>query len=465
MNSDNAPQGSTSNPISNQTSSTDWSPSSWRSKTAHQQPTYQDRLALADVETELATLPPLVFAQETRQLRSELADVAEGNAFLLQGGDCAESFVDFSADNIRDTFKVILQMAIVLTYAGRKPVVKVGRIAGQFAKPRSADMETRDGIELPSFRGDIVNAAEFTPEARAVDPQRMLRAYHQSTATLNLLRAFAHGGLADLQQVNGWNLGFVSGNEQCQQYQQLAHEIRDALSFMEVMGITSKNTPVLRETDLYTSHEALLLNYEEALTRRDSITGNWYNCAAHMLWIGERTRQLDAAHIEFMRGIQNPIGVKVGPSIKPDELLRLIDALNPNNEAGRLTLITRMGADTLADKLPELARTVTSEGRKVVWSSDPMHGNTVKASNDFKTRSFDRILTEIQQFFQVLRAEGAHPGGVHLEMTGQRVTECVGGAYRVSESDLANRYKTQCDPRLNADQVLEMAFNVSELLR
>ena len=465
MNTDTDRQNSNATASTDAAKSASWNPSSWRSNTAFQQPIYRDPKALAEVETQLSTMPPLVFAQETRQLRSELAQVAEGNAFLLQGGDCAESFVDFSADNIRDTFKVIMQMAIVLTYAGRKPVVKVGRIAGQFAKPRSADMEVRDGIELPSFRGDIVNGPEFTAQDRTVDPQRMLKAYHQSTATLNLLRAFAHGGLADLQQVNDWNLGFVSGNEQCKQYQQLAHEIRDALSFMEVMGITSDNTPVLRETDLYTSHEALLLNYEEALTRRDSLTGNWYNCAAHMLWIGERTRQLDAAHIEFMRGIHNPIGVKVGPSISGDELLRLIDALNPNNEAGRLTLITRMGADTLADRLPELARRVTAEGRKVVWSSDPMHGNTVKASNDFKTRSFDRILTEIQQFFQVLKAEGAHPGGVHLEMTGQRVTECVGGAYRVSEADLANRYRTQCDPRLNADQVVEMAFNISELLR
>lgn len=442
-----------------------WTPKSWRSKVAHQQPHYEDPLALADSESQLETMPPLVFAEEIRQLRRELAQVSEGEAFLLQGGDCAETFVDFSADNIRDTFKVILQMAIVLTYAGRKPVVKVGRIAGQFAKPRSADVEVRGGIELPSFRGDIINGAEFTAEAREVDPQRMLKAYHQSTATLNLLRAFAHGGLADLNQVSAWNLGFVSGNEQCEQYQRLAHEIRDALSFMEVMGITGENTPVLRETDLYTSHEALLLNYEEALTRRDSFSGHWYDCSAHMLWIGERTRQLDAAHIEFMRGIHNPIGVKIGPSITPDELLTLIDALNPNNDAGRLTLITRMGADTLAEKLPALARAVTSQGQKVVWSSDPMHGNTVKASNDYKTRSFDRILTEIQQFFGVLEAEGAHPGGIHLEMTGQRVTECVGGAYRVSEGDLAKRYQTQCDPRLNADQVLEMAFNVSELLR
>ncbi|GAB3098831.1 3-deoxy-7-phosphoheptulonate synthase class II [Aestuariicella hydrocarbonica] len=445
--------------------SAQWAPSSWRTKTAHQQPRYEDPMALADVESQLATLPPLVFAEETRQLRRQLAQVAQGNAFLLQGGDCAESFVDFSADSIRDTFKVILQMAIVLTYAGRKPVVKVGRIAGQFAKPRSSDVEVRDGLELPSFRGDIVNGSEFTPDAREVDPQRMLRAYHQSTATLNLLRAFAHGGLADLHQVNGWNLGFVSGHESCEQYQALAHEIRDALSFMEVLGINSDNTPVLRETDLYTSHEALLLNYEEALTRRDSLSGQWYNCAAHMLWIGERTRQLDAAHVEYMRGIHNPIGVKIGPSITPSELLSLIEALNPNNEAGRLTLITRMGADTLGEKLPALARAVTEEGCQVVWSSDPMHGNTVKAGNGFKTRSFDRILLEIQQFFGVLRAEGAHPGGIHLEMTGQRVTECVGGSYRVSEGDLAKRYETQCDPRLNADQVLEMAFNVSELLR
>lgn len=446
-------------------SSNSWSPDSWRRKVAHQQPHYEDPMALANVESQLSTFPPLVFAVETRQLREKLAQVAEGNAFLLQGGDCAETFADFSANSIRDTFKVIMQMAIVLTYAGRKPVVKVGRIAGQFAKPRSSGVEVRDGVELPSFRGDIINGPDFTTGAREVDPQRMLRAYHQSTATLNLLRAFAHGGLADLHQVSGWNLGFVAGNELCEQYQQLAHEIRDALSFMEVLGINSNNNSVLRQTDLYTSHEALLLNYEEALTRRDSLTDDWYNCAAHMLWIGERTRQLDAAHVEYMRGINNPIGVKIGPSITAGELLALIDALNPTNEAGRLTLITRMGADVLAEKLPQLARAVTAEGRKVVWSSDPMHGNTIKASNGFKTRSFDRILTEIQQFFGVLKAEGAHPGGIHLEMTGQQVTECVGGSYCVSEEDLARRYETQCDPRLNADQVLEMAFNVSELLR
>lgn len=442
-----------------------WTPSSWRSKTALQQPEYLDQSALVEVEHQLSKLPPLVFAKEAADLRARLARVAEGDAFLLQGGDCAETFAEFSTANIRDTFKVILQMAIVMTYAGRKPVVKVGRMAGQFAKPRSAATEARDGVELPSFRGDIINGADFTAEARSANPQRMLQAYHQSTATLNILRAFAHGGLADLHEVHKWNLGFVANNEQCVQYQRIAHEIRDALEFMEVLGITSDNTPALHATDLYTSHEALLLNYEEALTRRDSLSGNWYNCAAHMLWIGERTRQLDGAHVEYFKGIHNPIGVKVGPSMTGDELLALVDALNPSNDSGRLTLITRMGAETLADKLPALAKVVTEAGRKVVWCCDPMHGNTVKAGNGFKTRSFDAILQEIAHFFAVLQAEGAHPGGVHLEMTGQQVTECVGGAYHVSETDLANCYRTQCDPRLNSDQVLEMAFKVAELLR
>ncbi len=442
-----------------------WSPESWRSKKALQQPVYTDLSALAKAERSLSQMPPLVFAEETRQLQRQLADVAEGKAFLLQGGDCAESFDEFSTSSIRDTFKVIMQMAIVLTYSGRMPVVKVGRMAGQFAKPRSADSENQNGIELPSFRGDIINGVEFSETARMPDPQRMLQAYHQSTATQNLLRAFAQGGMADLHRVHQWNLSFVKGHPQCDQYMQLAHEIQDALSFMKVLGIDSENTATLHTTNLFTSHEALLLNYEQALTRRDSLTNDWYNCSAHMLWIGERTRQLDGAHIEFMRGIHNPIGVKVGPSISTDELLRLTDALNPDNVAGRLTLITRMGADTLAEKLPALAKAIEAEGRKVVWSSDPMHGNTVKAGNGFKTRSFDRILKEIQQFFEVLKSEGAHPGGVHLEMTGQEVTECVGGTYKVSEDDLATCYKTQCDPRLNANQVLEMAFKISELLK
>lgn len=440
-----------------------WTPNSWQQFPIKQQPTYNKPEALASVLKQLEGQPPLVFARESDRLKNDLAQVAQGKAFLLQGGDCAESFRDFSANNIRDTLKVILQMAIVLTYAGRKPVVKVGRLAGQFAKPRSADTETRAGVELASYRGDIINGSEFTAEQRQPRPERMLKAYHQSTATLNLLRAMVQGGMADLHQVNRWNLAFVEGNEACARYQQLAQQIQDALGFMEVVGL--KNDPAIARTDLYTSHEALLLPYEQALTRQDSFTEQWYNCAAHMLWIGERTRELDGAHIEYMRGIQNPIGVKVGPGIAADDLIKLIDTLNPENEAGRLTLITRMGADTLAKNLPSLAARVAAEGRQVVWSSDPMHGNTVTASNGYKTRSFDRILTEVQQFFQVLKAEGQYPGGVHLEMTGSHVTECLGGSYSVSEADLANCYKTQCDPRLNAEQVLELAFRVADLLR
>lgn len=442
-----------------------WTPESWRSKDAKQQPVYEDNAALVATESALAAMPPLVFAEEARELRRQLALATEGKAFLLQGGDCAESFADFSANSIRDTFKVLLQMAVVLTYAGRRPVVKVGRIAGQFAKPRSAPTEVIDGVELPSFRGDIINDLAAKPEARRADPQRMLQAYHQSTATLNLVRAFAQGGLADLHQVNDWNRSFVAANPLRERYENMAQRIEEALAFMEVCGLNSTNTPSLHQTQFYTSHEALLLNYEQALTREDSLTGDWYNCSAHMLWIGERTRQLDGAHVEFFRGIHNPVGVKIGPGISEDELLKLVDALNPQNEAGRLTLITRMGADTLAEKLPPLVRAINREGRKVVWSSDPMHGNTVKAGNNFKTRSFDRILSEIQQFFTALESEGAHPGGIHLEMTGQHVTECTGGAYKISEEDLASCYRTQCDPRLNGDQVLELAFCVADMLR
>lgn len=443
----------------------DWTPHSWQQFPILQQPNYPDAEAHAAVVKQIAQQPPLVFAKESERLKQQLADVAMGKAFLLQGGDCAESFRDFSANQIRDTLKVILQMAIVLTYAGRKPVVKVGRIAGQFAKPRSSDTESRDGVSLASYRGDIVNATDFSELARTPDPERLLKAYHQSTATLNLLRAMVQGGMADLHQVSRWNLDFVEGNEQCARYQELASQIQDTLDFMEVCGVTSETHPALARTDLYTSHEALLLDYEQALTRQDSFSGQWYNCAAHMLWIGERTRQLDGAHIEYMRGIHNPIGVKVGPNMQPDELIRLIDCLNPENEAGRLTLITRMGADTIADRLPTLANAVASEGRTVVWSSDPMHGNTVTSGNGFKTRSFDAILKEIQNFFAVLKAEGQHPGGVHLEMTGAHVTECLGGSYHVSEADLENCYRSQCDPRLNAQQVLELAFNVADCLR
>ncbi len=442
-----------------------WSPSSWRSLPVSQQPEYANQGELQQVEATLAGLPPLVFAEESRDLRRQLAKVAEGRAFLLQGGDCAESFADFSTASIRDTFKVLLQMAVVLTFAGRKPVVKVGRLAGQFAKPRSANTETQHRLELPSYRGDIVNGAAFNAAAREPDPQRMLAAYHQSTATLNLVRAFASGGLADLHEVHQWNLSFIASNPLREKYERIANRLQEALAFMAVCGINSSNTPTLRETTLYTSHEALLLGYEQALTRADDVSGNYYDCSAHMLWIGERTRQLDGAHIEFFRGLHNPIGIKLGQSVTNDELLRLIDVLNPANEAGRLTLITRMGADVAAEKLPALVRTVAREGRQVVWSCDPMHGNTIKASSGYKTRSFDRILQEIQQFFAALPAEGAHPGGIHLEMTGQHVTECTGGAYQISDADLASRYRTQCDPRLNADQVLELAFCVADFMR
>ncbi|TMO10201.1 class II 3-deoxy-7-phosphoheptulonate synthase [Pseudoalteromonas sp. S558] len=442
-----------------------WNPNSWRELPILQQPQYPDQEILESVESQLKTAPPLVFAEETRSLFKQLEDVCEGRAFLLQGGDCAESFSDFNAANIRDTFKTILQMAVVLTYGGKCPVVKIARMAGQYAKPRSADLETINGVSLPSYRGDIINNIEFTEEARIPDPQRLMTAYHHSAATLNLLRAFAQGGLADLHQVNRWNMGFVAANPLKEKYQQLADKIQDALEFMEVCGINSTIAPSLKETDLYTSHEALLLGYEEALTRRDHLSGDWYDCSAHFVWIGERTRQLDHAHIEFFKGIKNPIGVKVGPGMDPDDLIRLIDALNPDNIPGRLTLITRMGADILPEKLPALVRRVQQEGRKVIWSSDPMHGNTEKATSGYKTRNFDNIMREISQFFAVHKAEGSYAGGVHLEMTGQHVTECTGGAYGLSDDDLAQRYKTQCDPRLNADQVLELGFLVADLLK
>ena len=442
-----------------------WQPDSWRSKPILQQPTYEDQAKLQEVESTLSSYPPLVFAEETRELRRQLGQVSQGKGFLLQGGDCAESFSEFNAPKIRDTFKVLLQMAIVLTYSGKVPVTKVARMAGQYAKPRSADLETINGVSLPSYRGDIINSFEFTPEARRPDPTRMLDAYHRSSATLNLLRAFAQGGLADLHQVNRWNMGFLENNPLKDKYQDLANRIQETLEFMDVIGINAKNTPSLHETMLFTSHEALLLNYEQALTRIDTLTGKPYNCSAHMIWIGERTRQLDHAHVEFFRGILNPVGVKVGPSMDEDELIRLIDAVNPENDPGRLTLITRMGADNLEANLPRLLRRVKAEGRHVVWSSDPMHGNTFKASSGYKTRDFDAILREIQQFFAAHKTEGTHAGGIHLEMTGQHVTECTGGAYKIGDNDLAEAYKTQCDPRLNADQVLEMAFLVADYLK
>ncbi len=440
-------------------------PSSWRKFPIEQQPDYPDQDHLREVESKLSALPPLVFAQEIRDLKQNLANVGSGNGFLLQGGDCAESFTEFSANKIRDTFKVLLQMAIVLTFAGRRPVTKIARMAGQFAKPRSSDFEEINGVTLPSFRGDIINGASADPASRVPDPERMLQAYNQSTSTLNLLRAFAQGGLADLHQVHRWNLDFVDASPSKERYLKMSKRIEDALAFMEVCGITAQNAPMLHETQLFTSHEALLLNYEEALSRIDSFTGKCYNCSAHFVWIGERTRQLDHAHVEFFKQIENPVGVKIGPTTKADDLLPLIDALNPDNEAGRLTLITRMGADRLPAVLPALIRAVKAEGRNIVWSSDPMHGNTVKASSGFKTRQFDDILRELHQFFAVHEAEGSYPGGIHLEMTGEHVTECTGGAYKISDADLGTRYLTSCDPRLNADQVLELAYLIADAFK
>jgi len=425
---------------------------------------YPDAAELARVEDELRAMPPLVFAGEARRLTSHLAQVEAGNAFLLQGGDCAESFKEFSTDNIRDTFRLILQMAVVLTFAGRKPVVKVGRIAGQFAKPRSSPIEEIGGVELPSYRGDIINGMGFNTEERVPDPQRLLKAYHQSAATLNLLRAFAGGGYADLYNIHRWTLGFADKGAGAA-YRELADKITEALAFMEAVGVTPDTHPELSRVEVFTSHEALLLNLESALTRLDGSSGDWFDTSAHMLWIGERTRQLDGAHVEFMKGISNPIGVKCGPTMTPDDILPLIDALNPNNTPGRLTLIGRFGHDKVGDRLPALMRAVKAEGKRVIWSIDPMHGNTLKAANGYKTRPFDRIMGEVRSFIDVAEAEGVHPGGVHLEMTGQNVTECLGGALPVTEDDLSSRYHTHCDPRLNADQALELAFLVAERLK
>ena len=441
-----------------------WSPDSWRGKPIVQVPEYPDAGALAEVENELKRFPPLVFAGEARRLKRDLAKVARGEGFLLQGGDCAESFAEHHPDMIRDLFRIFLQMAVVLTYGAAQPVVKVGRIAGQFAKPRSAPTETIDGVELPSYRGDIINGPEFTPESRIPDPARMLKAYRQSAATLNLLRAFAQGGYANLEHVHEWTLGFLKDSPQSHRYQALAERIGECLAFMRACGITGDTTPKLRSTDFYTSHEALLLGYEQAMTRVDSTSGEWYDTSGHFLWIGDRTRQPDHAHVEYFRGIRNPIGLKCGPSLDGDGLMKLIDILNPEDEAGRLTLICRYGSDKVGDYLPALVRRVKKEGRTVVWSCDPMHGNTVKAASGFKTRPFDRILSEVHSFFEIHRAEGTHPGGVHFEMTGTNVTECTGGAVAITDADLSDRYHTHCDPRLNGDQALELAFLIAEEL-
>jgi 3-deoxy-7-phosphoheptulonate synthase len=425
---------------------------------------YPDPRALARVEQELSHLPPLVFTSETRRLTAELAQVSEGKAFLLQGGDCAESFKEFTTDNIRDTFRLILQMAVVLTFSGGRPVVKVGRIAGQFAKPRTSSVETLGGVTLPAYRGDIINGMEFDPVERMPDPKRLLRAYHQSSATLGLLRNFAQGGYADLCNLHRWTLDFVAGSPQGDRYRRLADQIFESLCFLSALSIIPEQQRTVHQVDFFTSHEALLLNFEEAMTRREPTSGDWYDTSAHMLWIGERTRQLDGGHVEFMRGIQNPIGIKCGPTLEPDELLRLIDVLNPDARPGRLTLIGRFGADKAAECLPRLMAATRRDGRPVIWSSDPMHGNTLKASNGYKTRPFDRILAEVKTFMEVAAAEGVHPGGVHLEMTGQNVTECLGGAQAVTEDDLSSRYHTHCDPRLNADQALQLAFLLAEKL-
>jgi 3-deoxy-7-phosphoheptulonate synthase len=443
-----------------------WTPASWRAKPAKHIPSdYPDAAALERVEDTLRAMPPLVFAGEARRLKDLLGQVADGKAFLLQGGDCAESFKEFSANNIRDTFRLILQMAVVMTFAGGKPVVKVGRIAGQFGKPRSSPIETQGDVTLPSYRGDNINGMGFTPEERIPDPERLIRAYNQSASTLNLLRAFANGGYADLNNVHKWTLGFVGESPQGARYGALTDKISETLNFMQAIGINPNTYPGMHQVEFFTSHEALLLGYEEAMTRVDSTSGDWYDTSAHLLWIGERTRQLDHAHVEFMRGIKNPIGMKVGPTMESDDLLGLIDALNPANEPGRLTLYGRFGADKVADRLPRLMAATKREGRSVVWATDPMHGNTLTASNGYKTRPFDRILSEVKTFIDVAKAEGVHPGGVHFEMTGQDVTECLGGARALTETDLLDRYHTHCDPRLNAEQSLELAFLVAERLR
>ncbi|MBV1686645.1 3-deoxy-7-phosphoheptulonate synthase class II [Novosphingobium sp. G106] len=441
-----------------------WTPDGWKAQEARHLPAYGDSAKLGEVEATLTKFPPLVFAGEARALKHDLAEVAAGRGFLLQGGDCAESFAEFHPDNIRDTFRVLLQMAVVLTFASKQPVVKLGRIAGQFAKPRSAPTETIGDVELPSYLGDIINGVEFDAATRKNDPERMLRAYSQSAATLNLIRAFAHGGYANLRQVHQWTLDHIGRSPWAAKFSDLADRIGEALDFMQACGVDPQTVPQLQGTSFYTSHEALLLQYEQALTRRDLLTGDWYDCSAHMLWIGDRTRFEGSAHVEFLRGVGNPIGMKCGPSLEPDALLKLLDTLNPGREAGRMTLISRFGDDKVEEGLPKLVRAVKREGHPVVWSCDPMHGNVIKTNTGYKTRPFDRILNEVRGFFAVHRAEGTHAGGIHIEMTGQDVTECTGGAIAITNEGLADRYHTHCDPRLNAAQSIELAFLLADML-
>lgn len=448
----------------NPTSAT-WMPDSWRSFPVKQIPSYPDQVALKTVEDRLSSYPPLVFAGEVRTLRNHLAQAATGQAFVLQGGACAESFGEFKANIVRDTFRVLLQMAVVLTFGAKVPVVKIGRMAGQFAKPRSSDTETVNGVTLPSYRGDIINGSDFTPESRIPDPARMETGYFQSTGIQNLLRAFSHGGYANLHQVHRWNLGFVERSPLSNRYRVMAERIGETLAFMQACGLNAASAPQIDETEFYTSHEALLLPYEQALTRIDSTSGEWYDCSAHFVWIGDRTRQPDGAHVEFLRGVRNPIGIKVGPTTSVEDIKKLAEILNPKNEAGRITLISRMGADKITEKLPPLMRAVKATGQTVTWLTDPMHGNTTSTQQKIKTRSFDSIVKEVKGFFAVCAAENVPAGGVHLEMTGQNVTECVGGAHCLTEEDLGNRYETFCDPRLNAEQSLELAFLIAEELK
>ena len=444
-----------------------WKPNSWRNYPVVQMPTYPDESKVNSVEAKLSFKPPLVFAGEVQALKKSLALTENGNAFILQGGDCAESFSQFSANGIRDTFKVLLQMAVILTYGSSIPIIKIGRIAGQFAKPRSSDVEIIDGIELPSYRGDMINDMEFNKTARQPDPQRLIDGYEQSAATLNLIRAFAQGGMANLEKVHEWTLGFLNDTPETDKYREIANRISESLNFMKACGLTSSSVPQLRETDFFTSHEALLLNYEEALTREDTITAEkgWYATSAHLLWVGDRTRQFDHGHIEYLSGIQNPVGIKCGPSLEKDDLIRLLDKVNPNNETGKVVLICRMGSEKVNEHLPKLIKNIKANGKNVTWCCDPMHGNTIKASNGYKTRRVAEILNEVNNFFLVHKSEGTLPGGVHFEMTGSNVTECLGGANEVKESDLGSRYHTHCDPRLNGSQSLELAFLVSDLIK
>ncbi len=444
-----------------------WKPNSWRNFPVVQMPTYPDESKVNSVEARLSFKPPLVFAGEVQALKKSLALAEKGNAFILQGGDCAESFSQFSANGIRDTFKVLLQMAVILTYGSSIPIIKIGRIAGQFAKPRSSDVEIIDGIELPSYRGDMINDMEFNKTARQPDPQRLIDGYEQSAATLNLIRAFAQGGMANLEKVHEWTLGFLNNTPETDKYREIANRISESLNFMKACGLTASSVPQLRETDFFTSHEALLLNYEEALTREDTITAEkgWYATSAHLLWVGDRTRQFDHGHIEYLSGIQNPVGIKCGPSLEKDDLIRLLDKVNPNNETGKVVLICRMGSEKVNEHLPKLIKNIKANGKNVTWCCDPMHGNTIKASNGYKTRRVAEILNEVNNFFLVHKSEGTLPGGVHFEMTGSNVTECLGGANEVKESDLGSRYHTHCDPRLNGSQSLELAFLVSDLIK